>query len=168
MKQMKKIKSATGKWAGMLGLAAMVFVLCGMFSVSAYAKSSAYVLECRGGGEMNATVYKNGEVAIKGFRSARTAASARPPGPGECAWLDRPMRRDEPKELWDAHRKSPLAFVTMRRGYKYTISLMDTARYPIITVLDAIMGGQVFLVHVRQVRITHGSRQILRIERIGP
>jgi len=166
MKQ--KIKLSTGKWTGIFGLAAMVFTLCGIFPVSADAKSPSFVLECRGGGEMNATVYKNGEVIIKGFRSARTAAKAQSPSSGECAWLDRPMRRDEPKELWDAHRKSPIAFVTMRRGNKNTISLMDTARYPIITVLTAIQTGQVFLVHVKQIRINHGKRPIFRIERVGP
>jgi len=167
MKQIKTIKSAMGKWAGIVGLAAMAFVLCSMFSVPAYAKSPSYVLECRGGGGMNARIYKNGEVTIKGFRSARTAAKARPPSSGECAWLDRTMRRDEPKELWDAHRNSPINYVTMR-GNKTAIRWMDTARYPIITVLKAIQTGQVFLVHVRQIRINHGKRPIFRIERVGP
>ncbi len=163
MKQ--KIKLSTGKWTGIFGMAAMVFTLCGIFPVSADAKSPSYVLECRGGGGMYASVHKVGSVQIRGFRSARAAASARHPGPGECAWLDRPMRRDEPKQLWYPRRNSPIESVRVRANAT-TIGWMDTARYPIITVLKAIQKGKVFLVHVKQVRISH--RKVFRIERVGP
>jgi len=166
MKQIKTIKSTMEKWAGIVGLAAMAFVLCSMFSVPAYAKSRTYVLECRGGGGMNAMVFKNGEVTIKGFRSGRAAASARHPGPGECAWLDRPMRRDEPKELWDAHRNSPINYVAISGNTTSIRWFNSTSRYPIISVLKAIQTGQVFLVHVKQIRI--GKRPMFRIERVGP
>jgi hypothetical protein len=63
-----------------------------------------YPMVCRSGPGMYAYYhnYTEGEgsmLRIK-FKKASVGASQRDPGPGECAWLDRPISPDEPSLLW--------------------------------------------------------------------
>ncbi len=162
MKQIKSIKLTTGKGISLSGLAVLIFALSTIMPISANAKSPSYVLECRGGGAIFARIYNVGSVKIYGFRRARLAASVRPPSPGECAWLDRPMSRNEPPHLSYTPRKLPFGFVDVypkKTSFKWR-------RYPITTVLKAIRNNKLFFVHVRKKRID--KRWTLNIERVGP
>jgi hypothetical protein len=60
-----------------------------------------YRMECRGGGDMTANYYPRGETVELEiyFSKARSAAEDRRPGPGECAWMDRPVGPGEPARL---------------------------------------------------------------------
>ena len=62
------------------------------------AEPNSYALMCRGGSLMSFRVLKpEGSVTMKvTFRRSPTAGSVSPPGPGTCAWIDRPIRRGEP------------------------------------------------------------------------
>ncbi len=163
MKQIKKIKSVTGKGLSISGLAMLIFALSAIMPISANAKSPSYVLECRGGGRITARIFNIGDIKIFGFRRAKLAASAQPPGPGECAWLDRPMNNKEQLHLYYGHRKLPFGYVDV---HSKTTSFRWWDSLPITTVLKAIQRNKLFFVHVRKKRIY--KRWMLNIERVGP
>jgi hypothetical protein len=69
----------------------------------ALADAQTYALQCRGGGMsgVGLQIFPNGQNRLTvGFKQGLKPA---PQGlaPGECAWLDRGMRADEPKSLCD-------------------------------------------------------------------
>ncbi|HEB55912.1 MAG TPA: hypothetical protein ENI98_06325 [Gammaproteobacteria bacterium] len=160
---MKKIKPASGKGRNISALAILVLALSAIIPVSVNAKSPSYVLECRGGGKMVAIVNHVGNIKITGLRHARVAASVKSPGPGECAWLDRPMNKNEPFNLHYTSRKLPFKYVYISSN---TVSLKWVNYIPIATVLKAIYSNKLFFVHVRRKRIN--KRWTLGIERVGP
>ncbi len=154
MKQIKRII--------MPGLAILIVMLSAT-PIAANAKSPSYVLECRGGGRMFATIFNVGNIEVLGFRSARTAAGVRPPNAGECAWLDRPMSKNEPLRLFYSQRKLPFFHTSV---YANRTQFRWRRDHPMTTVLKAIQGKKIFFVHVRKKRI--GKRWMLKIERVGP
>ena len=76
----------------------------------------SYRLRCEGGGGMSAHYRVSGETAMLSvsFAKSPTAARARYPGPGRCAWFDRPLRNNEPRSFeWsfqNQHGISKFAF----------------------------------------------------------
>ncbi|VAX14656.1 hypothetical protein MNBD_GAMMA24-2625 [hydrothermal vent metagenome] len=112
---------------------------------------------------MFARIFNVGSVDIRGFRRARSAASVRPPGPGECAWLDRPMIRNEPFILFYGRRKLPLLYVDV---YLSKTHFRWQGDRPITTVLKAIQTNKLFFVHVKRKCID--KRWMLNIERVRP
>ena len=64
---------------------------------------SGYVLACQGGGDMNVSgggaVLGGSSFFIVSFNAAAQGASAAPPDPGTCAWIDRALRPGEPLAL---------------------------------------------------------------------
>ena len=77
---------------------------------------------CRGGGGMRADIQANGTMHVF-FTPAAQGANTAPPGPGQCAFLDRALRPGEPTQL--------------RTSFGAARSLLDT-----------IVSGGAFDVHV--------------------
>jgi hypothetical protein len=123
----------------------------------------AYRMECRGGGRMHANYYPSGEaVQLKiHFAKARAAARDRPPGPGECAWLDRPVHPDEPFWLrWRFSRRDqgigrimfgsadgvPGLGLQPSRSDDVPGLIMETTGRPLAPLIEAIHRGRPFAV----------------------
>ncbi len=163
MKQIKKLMSISVKWSGTSALTVLVVALSIITPVSVNAKSLSYVLECRGGGGIIARIYNVGSVKVYGYRFAKVAASVRPPGLGECAWLDRPMSNKEHLPLYYSHRKLPFSYVNIRsNGTKFR--WWETL--PITSVIKAVQNNKLFFVHVKTKRIN--NRWMFNVVRVGP
>jgi len=148
---------------------ALVLVLLGTMAPlggDVTADSPSYPLMCRGGGDMTIQVYyppaADNLVSIK-FGKALNSAGTSPPGPGQCAWLDRPLSEREPAELvWQSSDIKNVGFTLNARGQ--LISYIpngrggDRVRY----LIDNVLNGRVFQVHARS---QWGS---LHITRVGP
>lgn len=118
----------------------------GLLSVLAWTSAPApapaqtsYPLMCRGGGGMSANVTAAGTIRLQ-FQPGAAAASATPPGPGVCTWLDRGFRPGEP---------AVLALDGDPSGLRYLV--------------DGMLGGGTFYAHVYNDRA--GA---MRVTRIGP
>jgi hypothetical protein len=86
----------------MRSLALAVF-LCAGGLAPALAAAQTYPIQCRGGGmsHIGLQVFPNGQNRLTvGFKHG-TKPAAQGLAPGECAWLDRGMRADEPQSLCD-------------------------------------------------------------------
>jgi len=85
----------------------IILVLTGIITLLgsvylSYAEPRSYTLVCQGGGKMYAAYLRGMGYVINlaiNFKKSPFAASQHPPGPGQCAWIDRPLRQDEPDEL---------------------------------------------------------------------
>ena len=77
----------------------LVIAVAGLSPVSVEAAPRSYPVICRGGGGMKLFIrgVNTGHApgVVLHFRGARRGASRQPPGPGECAWLDRGFRPGE-------------------------------------------------------------------------
>jgi hypothetical protein len=79
----------------MNALRTALFVAVSLGSVAAAAASTPPgILSCQGGGGMRMTIATQDGVFIA-FTPAAQPANAAPPGPGECAWADRPFAPGE-------------------------------------------------------------------------
>lgn len=66
------------------------------FPVVGAAAADGFPLVCNGNGM---SVSSEGGNTIVFFLAGTAAAGTTPPGPGQCAWLDRPFRPGEPTRL---------------------------------------------------------------------
>ena len=57
------------------------------------------LIVCQGGGKMKARYQPEFNRLWIWFRSAAKGAKAKPPGPGECALVNRPISKNEPRSL---------------------------------------------------------------------
>jgi hypothetical protein len=61
------------------------------------AANQSYPMVCKGGGSMQVKILNAKHATMNiSFRKSRNPASSIPPGPGECAWLDRAISAQEP------------------------------------------------------------------------
>ncbi len=79
-------------------LAGAAAVLAGIGAASPAGAQGGFPFVCAGGGGMVGTVSDDGTVRVT-FSPALAAAATASPGPGECAFLDRPLREGEPTLL---------------------------------------------------------------------
>lgn len=131
-----------------------------------YAGGNSYLLECRGGGNMFARIsihYRNW-VNFYNIKHSRFAAGKRAPGPGECAWIDRPLSANEPYEIWYGKKSKRLLHHVDISSNRVNIGW---ERNPIINVINKMKNGQLFYLHVKSVNSGSGSK-ILQITKIGP
>ena len=127
-----------------------------------------YVLQCRGGGSMYTYLYRavlrrqpENIIEIYGLKKSRSAANKRPPGNGECAWIDRPLSSKEPTKLIYKLAKRQLFNKILIRPTGATIGWVNGSD-PILKVIQAIYTKQLFYLHV------HNNNQgALEIDRIG-
>ncbi len=156
---------------GRLPLAALVL---GSLAVAAPASAqTAYVLSCRGGPSMTIRTHADDDAMNTYIRIFFTrgahAASQQLPAPGECSWLDRAMNDDEATSMYAVFRGA-MVWVDVRgdgrlTGYDYSGS-GPGAIAPLRTLIQAVLEGQPFTVHVVSQR--GGEGPILHIRRVGP
>ena len=168
-----------------LSMLAAVVALFAVLALSpeAMAASKDYTLVCNGRG--TAAVFEphhpmfGGKPTIQvAFGKARDAASRQKPGPGQCAWVDRPLSPAEPSVFYFRNASNPVTRVRVSTvetsAVLYPVSLarqmphgglQSRAAQPIV-LLDAIHRGQLFYiqVHTEQVR----GRAALIMTRFGP
>jgi hypothetical protein len=71
----------------------LIFIFSSLLLPSEVISAESYPMICKPGG--NLKLWFPGE-QIDGFTKSPHAASQQPPGPGQCAWLDRPISANEP------------------------------------------------------------------------
>jgi hypothetical protein len=144
-------------------LAALASPLLSLPAVAA----ESYPLVCRGGGAMTAS-YTIWHSKVQAFRvhfvKARQGAGAQQPGPGECAWLDRPLNKSEPANLeFYTDRGQDFRGMTLEtQGGKLAPTSYghDAVRY----MAEAITGQQLFYVRC----FYEKEKNRLRVTHVGP
>ncbi|MGD9850873.1 MAG: hypothetical protein AB7T38_06385 [Nitrospirales bacterium] len=81
----------------MLTLLWLFISFVGLQTNDVHAKPKSYPLMCRGGSAMKTILRTEGMYIY--FQGGKQGAQVRPPGSGECTWLDRGFRPGEPREL---------------------------------------------------------------------
>ncbi len=107
----------------------------------------SYRLECRGGGRMSANYYPgSGSHRLEiHFDKAPRAARQRPPGPGQCAWVDRPVAQDEPWWLtwrFDASEQTLQRLMFGARGGNTGLSLLPNTTKYVSGLIMEVQGRQ--------------------------
>ena len=144
--------------------AILISVICGVTALAWPAESYAersYPMVCRGGGSMQANVF-NAKYATTRiyFNKARTGANSRPPGTGECAWLDRPINADEPDSLSFVENSNPVTQIIVNAS---GTQIRWNERAKITDILKKIQRGEIFNVHAANSR-----RGFFKVTRLGP
>lgn len=158
----------------MVRAASVAAIALGIWSGSPSAQTS-YPLVCRGRANMNVFVSRGYTSATPGsrygwavtvsFDGASRSAVISPPGPGECAWLDRGFRPGEPKQLL-MEIEEPVS-ITYRPGEEiFAVGTVPSAAGEVVSNLHA---GRVVHLHVRTCRPTRPRRsRCLLVTRYGP
>jgi len=152
-------------------------------SPGAMAASKDYTLVCNGRSmtaafALHHPMFRGKPTIQVAFGKARNAASRQQPGPGQCAWVDRPLTASEPAIFYFRNAGNPVTRITVTTGetsaalYPVRLArqiphggLQSRAAQPIV-LLDAIHRGQLFYIqaHTEQVR----GRDVLIMTRFGP
>lgn len=141
---------------------------CAAFGPTQATGQTTHPMMCRGGGAMTAMITFTQQQAhvtshiVISFRKSPVAASARPPGPGECAWLDRPISPKEPFALWRSQggHLLPIEQLQIRAGSVHILREGSD----LAPVLQAVRRGTIFHVHAR----LNTSHNRFAIVRVGP
>jgi hypothetical protein len=136
------------------------------------AAPKSYLMMCRGGGIMSAMASAprgratSDRFAIT-FEKSATAAQSSGPGPGQCAWIDRPLDNNEPAELryisrdvatvnsWVVTYQNKLN----RRGIGSGVRVLSSDAE---TLINAVRYGDAFYIHVY-----NSNEGYMRITRVG-
>jgi hypothetical protein len=107
-------------------------------------ENPGYMLKCRAGGEMSGKLEDAGNVYIL-YITFRKARDFRNLQPGECAWMDRVIKADEPAEMfwWESSRPINIG-VEFGHVWFYTVH-----NQKLRALLNAIEKGETFYVWVR-------------------
>ena len=129
-------------------------------AMGAEAAPRAYVMKCKGGGDMSIDLRQLPKTVppleiIINFKKARDHRNLRA---GECSWLDRKIRKGEPRRLWFTVRfgtgidrnlffgRSLKRIIWRTKGKN--LSRIETTIGPINRLLARANGGKEFFVHV--------------------
>jgi hypothetical protein len=129
------------------------------------AGTPSYPMVCRGGGGITVNITHQMRRLTIRFRSARVGAATRQPGPGECAWLDRPLRSNEPRLLtyWANKNQLNITISSDRRLLGLSVDGDQRSRHW-RELFQAVMNGRVFYVRAYNER----NPAWLIITRVGP
>ena len=152
-------------------LGGMVAVLClSLFASSLIAGSKSYPMVCRGGGNMSAMYARGSDETVLQITFERSphGDNQQHPGPGQCAWLDRPLSPEEKLTLEYKSKKNKITNLTIRKG---TIQVLRyegndggrTLQY----LIEAVHGGKLFNIQAARAKTPWGS-PYLKITRVGP
>lgn len=131
------------------------------------AEPRSYPLVCRGGGAMQGTLGKLGIDFT--FKGGTQAATAKQPGPGECAWLDRGFRSGEPRKMSWSNRGLDRFFVDYGPSLKIkSISIQGRGSGNYKYLFESIRDGKLFYVHAQQKSCGGSKCPYLTITRTGP
>lgn len=135
-------------------------------SAGAVAPVESYTLVGKGGGTMHASYYRSESHFILDihFTKAAVSATERQPQAGECAWLDRRFRTDEPGYLVLSIGTNSQVSLNIDSGGAHIQRFFGDRRTDVEYLVNAIMGGQAFYVRVH--KSSDGSSFL--IDRIGP
>lgn len=161
---------------GIMMFSTTLLVFAAIFAAGTVtAAPKSYPMVCRAGGGMTAT-HSNRNIPSPtrlmyslrvNFQRSTSGASTSQPGPGQCAWLDRPVRGDEPTSLVltvpDFH--NTYSNVVFRQGDNHA-GLRTDAGGGFKYLVNAIMNGEVFYVHARQEAFER--TRVLLVTRTGP
>lgn len=120
-----------------------------------------YCLVCKGGRQMVVKWTRKGniEYIYIFFQKAPYSATQRQPASGQCAWVDRPLKPDEPNRLGLGGIKIGLCELSIKMNKVIIKKICDeNLRY----LIDAVNNGKLFYVHCYRVGRT------LFIRKIGP
>jgi hypothetical protein len=146
-------------------------VLClSLFASSVIAQSKSYPMVCRGGGNMSA-MYGRGDgesVFAITFERSPYADNQQHPGPGQCAWLDRPLSQEEQLELRYTNKKNRITNLTIKKGAilvrKYE---GNDGGQDLKYLIEAVHEGRLFNIQATRAKTPWGSLY-LKITRVGP
>jgi hypothetical protein len=141
---------------------------------------TSYPMVCRGGGAMRAvdsdarsargSMVENipgARVLNVYFQRAAAGSGSRPPAAGQCAWLDRGIREDEPNVLTLRFRGSELGvYQFVHRQSSITVELAEGLQGDFAYLARAIRRGDLFYLQAYQYR-GRGQRVFI-ITRTGP
>jgi hypothetical protein len=139
--------------------------------VSVSAPGPSYPMICKGGWPMKLLIDPQKTDIHIPFKKSPNAASQQPPAEGECAWLDRPIRKDEAIGLLlrDAFRISNIKSIECATSCE--VKLSGTSR-EFNYLHNAVKNRTVFYIHCRR---TSGMgtffgqpAYLFEITRIGP
>ncbi len=149
--------------------ATLAIVLGAVTAAARAGTPPSYPLMCRGGGDMWLAISDN-RVHIE-FRGARRGANVAPPGPGECAWLDRGFRPGEANYGGLSPGRSILVLrdyglrdllsVRIRRG---RVEVQAPPGSPLGRLIEAVRAGRVFNLHAYR----HERSGAFIVTRLGP
>jgi hypothetical protein len=144
-----------------ISLLALGFMAVLLSSSDVPAEPQSYLMTCHGGGDMWGLWDASGTGASIVFQKAPVGASQRPPGPGECAWIDRPIRRDEPGTLlFNRWQMAPFSKILLTPS---GIRVLDwNSRSAAVGPLQAVQSGRVFYVHA------YNNGRQFTVTRVGP
>ncbi|NIO49761.1 MAG: hypothetical protein GTN73_10060 [Candidatus Aminicenantes bacterium] len=137
---------------------------------TALADQKSYPMVLRGGGNMIANYARGsgGTVLNITFERSPYAANQRQPGPGQCAWLDRPLSTDEQLLLQYKSKNNKITALKIKRGNIQVEKYEGNAGgRDLKYLIDAIHNGQIFYVHATKAKTPWGSFY-LKITRVGP
>lgn len=145
----------------------MLIVVCLinlLFTPPINAEQPSFTLVCRGGGTMYAFYATRGPeksyLRIY-FKPSPYAGRRSAPGPGQCAWLDRTLTKDEPKKLEFYADNQYIVQLLISANGKAKIRHIkgNDLKY----LIDAVSDSKIFYVHCY-----NDGRGYLRITKVGP
>lgn len=151
-------------------LITLAIVCLSLIWPTAFASNKSYPMVLRGGGNMTAHYARgSGETVLNiTFERAPYGANQQQPGPGQCAWLDRPLSPDEELFLQYKSKNNKITVLKIQKGIiqvdKYEGS---SGGHDLKYLIDAIHKGELFNVHVTRAKTPWGS-PYLKITRVGP
>jgi len=159
-------------------MATLVLAFVGISTDTARGAERGFPMVCRGGGAMAYDVWHFDEAAwvlIK-FIASEQAANTLPPRPGECTWLDRGVRADEPPYLLAKFSNISIVPTLRAEGSLENLTFFNKAgdrmarerRQQAEELLNTVRQGQPFQVHASQGTFRVGHRKVLVVRRIGP
>lgn len=142
--------------------AAAACVVCGM--PSAQAHPTAYKLVCHGGGDMFMSYHDTGSSRSLDivFEPAVMGAQQEAPGPGECAWVDRPVYASEPHRL-RYYTSERITDVNVRNPYELVLIADGTS---LNYLLNGTRSDALFYVYAYNGGLP--SAPALIVTRVGP
>ena len=127
--------------------AMMILTLLSIVGSPASAQSpQAWPIRCRGGGTMLVQLQQNAtHLALEiNFSRAPRGAEGNAPGPGQCAWIDRPVSANEPTSLHYSIEGARLSYVSYQGpNYRFLTTTDPTTT----NLIRAIFAGRPFTVN---------------------
>ena len=139
-----------------------IVLLFSLASALGRADSPSYPMICQGGPGMYGPVDSialQGQATAKIMVTFKRGQTARNPLPGECVWLDRAIRPEEPNRFSFIATGSQSLFVT-HNG-------LSTGTGPLKYLMDGLTQRKYFYVHVYQVSVPT-FEPFFKVTHLGP
>jgi hypothetical protein len=119
-------------------------LLLSMIATPSLAAPKSYTMVCKGGGDMLASIFNAQHATLEiRFKKANTGSAKKPPAPGQCAWLDRGFRAEEPAKLRYRGKDNPFLSLKAKSS---GISIDRWGKGPAATLIQAVISRREFIV----------------------